>query len=226
MEKQTNNDPILRVVLIVFAGLLVFGFLFGFNFGGTGQATLGHHGGVAAAGGGGYYFGSLIAGLISFLINILTLVMVFALIAGLFIGVKKFLATQQDNLMETSRSKVMEARSKVMDAVNQDPVLKTLLMVIVGIAGFYFIIAVFHSFDAVGYGFSPYYMLFALVGLLLKLLMIGLVVALVMALVQYLKSQFDDGQSRQEINVTPATTPQAPAIAPHKGKPEDKDKFK
>lgn len=224
MGKQTNNDPILRVVMVVFAGLLVFGFLFGFNFGGTGQATMGHQGG-AAVGASGYYFGSLIAGLISFLINILTLVMVFALIAGLFIGIKKFLATQ-DGLMGSSTSKVKEARSQVMDAVNQDPILKILLTVLVGIAGFYFIIAVFRSFDAVGNGFSPYYMLFALVGFLLKLLMIGLVLALVMALVQYLKSQLVDGQPRQEINVTPSTTPQASTIVPHNGKPEEKDKFK
>jgi len=223
MGNQTNNDPILRVFMVVFLGLLVFGFLFGFNFGGTGQASLGHHGGGAA--GGGYYFGNLIAGLISFLVNVLTLVLVFALLAGLFISIKKFLDTQK-SLMETSPSKVKETRSQVMDAVHQDPVLKTLLMVIVGIAGFYFIIAVFRSFDAVGNGFSPHYMLFTLVGFLLKLLMIGLVVALVMALVQYLKSQLNDGQSRQEINVTPSTTPQAPIITPPNGKPEEKDKFK
>lgn len=222
MGNQQNNDPILRVVLVVFVGLLVFGFLFGFNFGGTGQAGMGHHGGMAATSGGGYYFGGLIAGLISFLIHILMLVLVFALIAGLFIAVKKFITTQ-DGLMEASRSKVKEARSQVMDAVNQDPVLKTLLMVIAGIAGFYFIVAIFRSFDGVGYGFSPYFMLFALVGFLLKLLMIGFVVALTMALVQYLKAQFNGG-SRQEINVTPGAAPQASAIGQNNGKPEDKSK--
>lgn len=232
MGNATNGDPILRVILVVFAGLLVFGFLFGSNFGGTGQAVYGGHGMAAS---GGVYFGGMVAWLISFLINILMLVLVFTLIAGLFMGVRKLLI-KEDGVLETSRAKVQEARTKVqeagnqvMGAVNQDPILKTLLTVIAAIAGFYVVVGIFRSFDFVGgpgIGFAPHLLLFALIGFLLKLFMIGLVITLTIALVQFMKNQFfENDQSRQEINVTPTaanqpiqTTPQLP------NKPEDRDK--
>lgn len=189
MGNDAKVDPILRVVLVVFAGLLVFSFLFGTNFGGTGQVS-GHHG-AAAAGGGGYYFGGVVAGLVSFLINILLLVLVFALIAGLVMGVRK--------LINNCKTDSTFQNCQVMNVVNQDPVLRVLLMAVVGIFALYIIAGIFRSLEfGVGYGFTPYSILFVLLGFLLKLLMLGLVVSLTVALVQYLKAQFFDAQNEEK----------------------------
>ena len=205
MGDTTKGDPILRVVLIVFVGLLVFGFLFGGNFGGTGYAgnTAGHHGMAAAGGyGGGAFFGSLIPGLIGFLMNMLVLVLVFALIAGLIMGIRKFI-NQPDGILKSS---------KTMEYINQDPVLKTMSIVIAVVFGLYFITALFNTMQfGGGYGASPQVMLFMLIGFLVKLLMLALVITLTVALVQYLKAQFDNEQGNKQTNGASVIQSEPPA---------------
>ncbi|HMM21516.1 MAG TPA: hypothetical protein PKA10_12420 [Selenomonadales bacterium] len=198
MNDTLRNDPILRAILVVFIGLLVFGFLFGFNFGGTGGGSLGgHHGATMEAGyAGGSLFGGLIAGLITFTIKILTLVLVFALIAGIIAGIRKFLS-QQDGWAKTSPT---------MNAINQDPLLKTILIVVAGVIAFYFIMGLFNSLSFVnmgGYMYSPYYSLFALLGFLIKLLIIAFIVSVIFALVQYIKAQMLDAKPQEAARQEP-----------------------
>ncbi|HWR42800.1 hypothetical protein [Sporomusa sp.] len=249
MDDSSKGDPSLRVVLIVFAGLLVFGFLFGFNFGGTGYAGPGNigHNGMADGYGGGYYggggafLGGIIPGLIGLLMNILILVLVFALIAGLVMGARKFI-NQPDGLVQSSKDFVQSSKnfvqsSKTMEYINQDPVLKTMAIVIAAIFGFYFITALFRSLEfggGLGYGASPQFMLFGLIGFLVKLLMIALVVTLTVALVQYMQTQFFDNQQggqqpaqAEVINGEPAAQPAQlstpPAFNQNGNKPGDKN---
>ena len=182
MNNTQNTDPILRTVLIVFAGLIVFGALFGYNFGGTGASAMsggGHHGTNSS---GNLFFANMISSLLAFTINILLLVVVFALVAGLILAVKKFMSQSQSDggFFATSRTQVM-------DAVNQDPILKTLLLVFVGIVGFYLLMGLFS-----GGGFiagSPHLLSVMLFGFLMKLLVLAFVISLTLALVQYIKAQ-------------------------------------
>ncbi|HWR43462.1 DUF5326 family protein [Sporomusa sp.] len=225
MGDTTKGDPILRVVLIVFVGLLVFGFLFGTNFGGTGYAgnNVGHHGMATTAGGygGGAFFGGIIPGLIGFLMHLLILVLVFALIAGLIMGVRKF-TNQPDGFLKSS---------KAVEYVNQDPVLRTMAIVLAVVFGLYFITALFNGMQfGGGYSASPQVMLFMLIGFLVKLLMLALVITLTVALVQYLKAQFDNEQEvSQQANGAsviqaepPAQLSSPPAFNPNGNKPGDK----
>lgn len=194
MNDTLRNDPILRAILVVFIGLLVFGFLFGFNFGGTGGGGMaGHHGGGMDAGyaGGSSLFGSLIFGLITFTIKILTLVLVFALIAGVIAGIRRFMS-QQDGWAKTSPT---------MNAINQDPLLKTIMLIVAGVFAFYLIMGLFNSmnFFSMGpsYMYSPYNSLFALLGFLIKLLVIAFIISIVFALVQYIKAQILDSKPQE-----------------------------
>lgn len=224
MGDTTKGDPILRVVLIVFVGLLVFGFLFGGNFGGTGNiAGGGGHHGMNASGsyGGGMFFGGLVPGLIGFLMHLLVLVLVFALIAGLIMGIRKFI-NQPNGFVQSS---------KAMEYVNQDPVLRTMAIVIAVVFGLYFISALFNSIQFGGYGASPQFMLFMLIGFLVKLLMLALVITLTVALVQYLKAQFDGEQGQQSngastLQADPAQLSSPPAINSNGFKPGDKHEGK
>lgn len=221
MGDTTKGDPILRVVLIVFVGLLVFSFLFGSNFGGTGYAgnNAGHMG-AAGGYGGGAFFSSLIPGLIGFLMHLLVLVLVFALIAGLIMGIRKFI-NQPDGFVKSS---------KAMEYVNQDPVLRTMAVVLAVVFGLYIITALFNGLQSGGgYGASPQVMLFMLIGFLVKLLMLALVITLTVALVQYLKAQFDNEQGSQQANGTsviqaepPAQLSSPPSFNPNGNKPGDK----
>lgn len=223
MGDTTKGDPILRVVLIVFVGLLVFGFLFGGNFGGTGNMAGGggHHGAASSGYGGGMFFGGLIPGLIGFLMHLLVLVLVFALIAGLVMGVRKFI-NQPGGLVQSS---------KAMEYVNQDPVLRTMAIVLAVVFGLYFISALFNGIQFGGYGASPQFMLFALIGFLVKLLMLALVITLTVALVQYLKAQFEEQNGSQQSSSSnsnplqtgaPAQLTSSSNFNPNGNKPGDK----
>lgn len=172
---DTKGDPILRVVLVVFVGLLVFSLLFGGSFGGSAS----HHG-MGGGGNGGSLISGMFTGLIGFLMHLLIIVLIFSLIGGFILGIRKVIKEQSGRLQS----------SKAMEYVNQDPVLRTMVIALAVVLGLYVVSALFKGLQF-GYGVaSPQFMLFMLFGFLMKLLMLVLVVSLIVALVQFLKSQF------------------------------------
>ena len=215
MGNDMKKDPILRAVVVIFAGLLVFGFLFGANFGGmeaSGQGMGGHHG--AAASSGNPYFSGMFSGVLAFLVHTLFLVLIFSLIAGLIVGIRKLISRQEGIL----------SSSKAAEYINQDPVLRTLVMVLAIIFGIYLISGLFGG----GYGFSPYFMLVGLIGFVVKLLMLTLIISLVIMFIQYLKTQCSaDGQQPGQ-GVKPVASLQEPSSSTNLNvKPnEEKDKNK
>ncbi|SDD66392.1 hypothetical protein [Sporomusa acidovorans] len=208
MGDALKKDPILKTVLVVFLGLIVFSFLFGFNFGGTGydasasQASqhASHHGGMGAgaAGGPGYMTG-IIPGLIQFLIQILMVLLVFALIAGIVIGVKNFVAKQDSEALK---------KYPVIEYINQDPVLKVLVIAIAGIFGLYLVTGLLSGIGfGSGYNVSPQFMILNLINFLVKLLMIAFVAFGSLALWQYFKNQAPAQPPKQEIIQLEASRP-------------------
>jgi len=99
-----------------------------------------------------------------------------------------------------------------MEYVNQDPVLRTMAIVLAVVFGLYFITALFNTMQfGGGYGASPQVMLFMLIWFLVKLLMLALVITLTVALVQYLKVQFDNEQGSQHANGASVIQAEPPA---------------
>lgn len=193
-----KNDPILKTVLVIFLGLVAFSFLFGFNFGGTGldasmsQANqhAGHHGGMGGNTMGGIsYISIIMSGLIQTLIQILMFLLVVALLAGGVMGIKRFIEKQDKEIIK---------ESPVIKYINQDPVLKIIVIAIAGIFGLYLLSGLLNGIGF-GYGVSPQFMLLGLISFLMKIAMFAFVIFGSIALWRYFKNQATVQESKRDI---------------------------
>ncbi|MCX7921781.1 MAG: hypothetical protein N3B21_07195 [Clostridia bacterium] len=173
MAGNLRNDPIVRAILIVLIGTFAFNLLFNlFNGGGN---TMNHMGGM----------GFSLASLLVLLINILMVVLVIALVVGAFIWVRNTF--------------FKNANSQIMQSINKDPVLKTIVTVTAAIIGIIFIFALLSSFSlpgmgfGFGFGFNPLHSIAVLLMLITRILTVVLILSLIMAIVSYLKNQYDKG---------------------------------
>ncbi|MCX7922260.1 MAG: hypothetical protein N3B21_09660 [Clostridia bacterium] len=173
MAGNLRNAPIIRAILIVLIGTLAFNLLFSlFNGGGN---TMDHMGGM----------GFSLASLLVFIINILMVVLVIALVVGAFIWAR-------NNFFKN-------ANSQIMQSINKDPVLRTILTVTGAIIGIIFIFALLNSFSpsgmgfGLGFGFNPLHSIAVLLMLITRILTIVLILSVIMAIVSYLKTQYDKG---------------------------------
>lgn len=182
MENDVKMDSIWRIILVVFVGLLVFLFLFEGvpgEYGHYGEGSTSHN--------------YLLNGLISFLLNVLVSVLALSLIGGLFMGLRK-LFDQKSNILGSSQ---------FTNAIQKDPVLKTLLSIIAGLFVLYFIVMFVRCMEfGGGFGFFPYQFLFVLIGFLFKILTLILVITLTLALLQYLKIHFTNADTQTKASTS------------------------
>lgn len=129
-----------------------------------------------------YGVGGLVTGLLIFITKILMVVLVLAIIAGILSSLRKyFLKDGQE--------------SRLIQAINQDPILKTAAVITGIVLGLLLILSLFGSLGmgGMGYHFNPMFTIAWLIATIIKILMIVLVIALAAALILYLKKQYESG---------------------------------
>jgi len=182
--QEKNNDPIIRSLIIIIIGTIAFGLLFNLLTGGSGMEHMGNMGGSNAG-----TLGGFLGGLLLLLIKLLIVVLVIAVIVGVAMWIKN--AFFQNN------------NYKFVQAINRDPILKTVVYITAAIVGLVILFSLLGNFTNMGantYGFEMHAAmgnaglgLYGIVTLLIKVLTFVLVVSLIMALVAFIKKQYDLG---------------------------------
>ncbi len=209
MWENILKDPFMKVILVVFIGILAFGILFSLVGGNTYMGGMSNYNGAMSGGGhmglaSGFNFGGIITGLLMLLINILILVLVIAVVAGIIVWVK-------NNMLAGNNAKLAQM-------FNNDPVLRTAIIITAAVVGLVLIFALLNGFmgngmiGQPGYGMhSPGYgVSFGITGLimsLIRVLMFILVVSLIIAAIVYIRDQYNKGTmtSTAKIEVTTST---------------------
>lgn len=189
-----KRDPLIRAMIVIIVGTIAFGLLFSlFNGGGN----------MDNMGGSGYSSLSVsLGGLLVLLVKLLLVVLVIAVVVGVVIWIKN--------------SFFKNSSSKFIQSISNDPILKTVSLVILGIIGLVILMAVLGSFTntGMGYGYNGGSMyggaaglatslnIAGIMSLLIKVLSFVLVISLILALAAYIKKQFDTGAFK--INSTAA----------------------
>lgn len=195
MWDEVRNDPFLRTVAIIIIGVLVFGLLFN-TMPGTGAMSMageGEH--MSRNAGYGYSLGSIIGWLLMMLIRILLIVLIAAVLIGAFIWIRNMFF--RDNNSAFAR------------ALNNDPMLKTVVLITFSIIGLVILFSLFNSFmtpgyggamvqghmgGGYGYGYNPTFGLNWVLMQLIRVLTYVLIISLIIAFAVYLKNQYDCGK--------------------------------
>lgn len=191
MWDELRNDPFLRTIAVIVVGILLFGLLFNTMPGGTGTMNSGEH--MSRAYGYGYSFSSIIGWLLLMLIRILFVVLIGAVLIGAFIWIRNVFF--RDN------------NSALAKAINNDPILKTVVLTTLSIIGLFILFGLLGNFSSVGYAggmaevhmgggynyYNPSYGISWLLMMLIRVLSYVLIISLVIAIAIYLKSQYDRG---------------------------------
>jgi len=193
MPWDFKNNPLLRAILVFVIGIVAFELLFNSFTGG--EKSMGEHSDMASmssGGGYGYTLNGLISGLLVLLVKILMVLLVAAVIVGVFIWLK-------NNFFKNTNFNIMQS-------IKKDPLLKTISVVTLAIIGIVLVSALLGSFNqtgmgvsghagnfSFGFGYNSMYSITGLLMILVKVLMFILVVSLILAAVTYLKNQYDQG---------------------------------
>lgn len=193
MPWDFKNNPLLRAILVFVIGIVAFELLFNSFTGGA--ESMGDHmdmGSMSSGGGYGYTLNGLVSGLLILLVKILMVLLVAAVIVGVFVWLK-------NNFFKNMNFNIMQS-------IKNDPILKTISVVTLAIIGIILVFALLGSFNQTGMGFSGhagnytfgfgYNSMYSITGLLMilvKVLMFILIVSLILAAVTYLKNQYDQG---------------------------------
>ncbi|HYE84481.1 MAG TPA: hypothetical protein VEG39_20250 [Clostridia bacterium] len=189
MWENLKNDPFFRVVLVAVIGILAFGLLLNLFSGQGGLMGFGNYpyggmmsegGHMGYSGGYGFSFGNLVGSLMVLLVKLLIFILIVSLLIGSFTWVK--------NLM------VKNNNAPWVQAVNSDPLLRTVGIITVTILGLVLISGFFGGF--MGYGMGGYnlaYGIASLLAVLIRLLSYILVISLIVAAVIYIKKQYESG---------------------------------
>lgn len=186
MADEPKNSPIIRILLIIIIGTIAFGLLFNML---TGGGNMDHMGGMNNMGYGAS-IDTFLGGLLILLVKLLMIVLVIAVIIGVGVWVKNtFFKNASTN--------------QLMKSINNDPILKTVLVITVAVIGVVLLLAILGSFTGTSLGsglhggmiggFSSTLSIAGLLNLLIKALSFVLVVSLILALVAYIKKQADQG---------------------------------
>ena len=188
MTKGYMGDPLVRIMLVIILGTIALGLLFSML---TGGGTMDHMGGMGGYG----YGGSLdtfLGGLLILLVKLLLVVLVIAVVVGIAAWIWNTFF-KNTNL-------------QFVQAIKNDPVLKTISTVTLAIIGIVLLFALLgsltgagagvssgiHGYGAMG-GFNPALSIAGLLNLLIKVLSFVLVISLILALLAFLKKQYDAG---------------------------------
>ncbi|KNY28067.1 hypothetical protein [Pseudobacteroides cellulosolvens] len=153
-----------------------------------------HMGGMNNMGGYGTSIDTFVGGLLILLVKLLMVILVIAVIIGVGVWIKNaFFKNANTN--------------KLIQVINNDPILKTVLVITIAVIGVIFLLALLGSFTGsslilgsgmsehggmIG-GYSSVLSIAGLLYLLIKALSFVLVVSLILALVAYIKKQADQG---------------------------------
>jgi magnesium-transporting ATPase (P-type) len=192
MWDELRNDPFLRTISVLVIGILLFGLLFNTTAGGSSMMGSGED--MSRGNGYGYSFNSIIGGLLLVLIKILFIVLIGAVLIAAFVWIRNMFFRDNNSAM---------AR-----AINNDPLLKTVVFATLGIIALFILFGLIGSFNSTGYmgGMSPNQMnggyangynanlgIAWLLMMLIRVLSYILIISLAIALAIYLKSQYDKG---------------------------------
>ena len=192
MWDELRNDPFLRTIGIIVIGILLFGLLFNTTTGSFNMAGGGGHMSQGAATG--FSFGSMISWLLLVLIKILFVVLIGAVLIGAFIWVRNMFF--RDN------------NSAIARAINNDPILKTVVLTTLAIVGLFILFGLLGSFASPGYtggmgeghmgggyakGYNAAFGIGWLLTMLIQVLSYVFIISLILAIAIYLKSQYDKG---------------------------------
>ncbi len=181
MWENLTKDPLIRMMLVVFIGILAFGIFFNLLTGSNGMA--GYAGGMGGGehmgnmGGYGYSFGNMIGGLLMLLINILVIVLVIAVVAGIVVWAKN-----------TFGKVSMPTYVKTM---SNDPFIRTITIITAAVIGLMLVMALFNGFASPGYMGMGSFGVSGILVLLIKLLTFVLTISLVVAAFIYIREQYD-----------------------------------
>lgn len=203
MWENLTKDPLIRMMLVVFIGILTFGIFFNLligNNGMTGYAgSMGggeHTGNMGSMGGSGYPFGNMIGGLLMLLINILVIVLVISVVAGIVIWAKNtFYKGNMPPFAQTMRN---------------DPFIRTISIITAAVIGLMLVMALFNGFASPGYiGMGGTFGVSSILVLLIKLLIFVLTISLLVAAFIYIREQYDrkgTGYGENDMNLGGTTT--------------------
>lgn len=143
-----------------------------------------HMGNMGVAGYGS--LGGTLSGLLVLLVKLLMVVLVIAIIVGIVIWIKNTF--------------FKNTNSKFMQSINNDPILKTVVYISLGIIGLVIVFALLGSLNNPGFGYggmmtgaAASFSITGIMSLLVKVLLFVLVISLILALVAYVKKQYDAG---------------------------------
>lgn len=180
MWDELRNDPFLRAIAVIVVGILLFGLLFNTTAGGNSMMGSGED--MSRGNGYGYSFNSIIGWLLLALIKILFVVLIGAVLIGAFIWIRNMFF--RDN------------NSAIARAINNDPLLKTVVLTTLGIIALFVLFGLLGSFTSPGYMNGGYNVTLGIAWLLMMLIRVlsyVLIISLAIALAIYLKSQYDKG---------------------------------
>lgn len=180
MWDELRNDPFLRAVSVIVIGILLFGLLFNTTIGGNSMMGSGED--MSRGNGYGYSFNSIIGWLLLVLIKILFIVLIGAVLIAAFIWIRNMFFRDND--------------SAIARAINNDPLLKTVVLTTFGIIALFVLFGLLGSFTSPGSMNGGYNVTLGIAWLLLMLIRVlsyVLIISLGIALAIYLKSQYDKG---------------------------------